>query len=345
MELPEFFGLDLGDHSVKIAQVKRKGNGADLQKVGAVALPFGIFENESEDGINQIADTLKKLRQESKITTPNCVAAIPEAPIFSRLLTIPRVDEDKLQETVHWELKPLIPVSLDEVDIAFLEVGQSNQSGQEMVDIYAVASPKNIVEKYKNVLSRAGYNLIALETESLSNARNIAFNYANEGNAMIVDFGSNSTDVILSRDGVPIFTQTIGTGSDALTKAIASDYGIAENQAEEYKKAYGILFDQGEGKIAKSIEPIMQIIVGEMKRILTYLQQRLTSSQSTSMYILGEGANLPGLPQYLGQQLSLEVILVDPATKLSVSREAKDKLEQLNASGFSVAIGLGLKEY
>jgi type IV pilus assembly protein PilM len=345
MDLPDFFGIDIGDHSIKVAQVKRKGaDKAELQKLGAVITNVGLLEDESDQGTENLAKSLKEAKQAADISTNNCVAAIPESPLFSRLLSIPKVDDDKIEETVHWELKPLIPVPLDDVDIAFLEIGETVQNGQTMLDIYAVASPKKIVERYKQVCALAGLNLIAVETESLSNTRTVSFNYGLQKSAMIVDFGSHNTDVVLARDGVPIFAQTISTGSDSLTKAIAADYGITEQQAEQYKKAYGMRFDQGEGKIAKSIEPIMQLIISEMSRTLTYLKQRVGESQTAKMFMVGEAAKLPGLPDYLKQQLGLETLLVDPIAKLELSGGLKSKLEQANTLGYSVAIGLGLKD-
>ncbi len=346
MELPDFFGLDIGDHSVKFAEVKRKGsNSADLLKLGSGDIPFSIFDSDSEEGYEQLGLRLREIKKELGIQTPNCVAAIPESPIFSRLLTIPKVEEDKIEETVHWELKPLIPVPIEEVDIAFLEVAEVEKAGQKFVDIYAVASPKKIVEKYQMICEKAGFNLIALETESLANTRVVSFNKGVENSAMVVDFGSHGTDVILSRDGVPVFAQTIGTGSDALTKAISSDYGINETQAEQYKKAYGLKFELGEGKIAKSLDPIMQIITGEMTRTLTYLQQRIgQSQQGTKMFLVGEGSQLPGLQEYLKEKLQLDSELVDPVAKMSVSKDAKSKLDQIGSAGFSVALGLGLKD-
>lgn len=346
MDLPDFFGIDIGDHSAKLAQLKLRGDGqADFQRVGFASLPFGFLDNDSDEGLKKLASELKSAKEAAEIGTNNCVAAIPEAPIFSRLLTIPKVEADKVEETVHWELKPLIPVPLEQVDIAFLEVVEFEQAGQSLIDIYAVASPKQIVEKFKQICTFAGFNLIALETESLANTRAVSFSYGIQANAIIVDFGSLGTDVILAREGVPVFAQTIGSGSDALTKAIAADYSITEQQAEQYKKAYGMRYDQGEGKIAKSIEPIMQLIVSEINRTITYLKQRMGDTQTTSIYFVGEGSNLPGLAEYIQQQLNMGAVMVDPIGKITTNDKIKEYMNQhSNPAGYSVAIGLGLKD-
>lgn len=344
MDLPDFFGLDLGNHSIKVAQVKRSANKASLEKIGSINTEVSLLQDDSEEGIQKLANQVKQARESAGITTSNCVAALPESPIFSRQLTIPQVEEDKLKDAVHWELKPLIPVALEEVDIAFLEIGEKDVKGEKMVDVYVVAAPKTLTEKYKKIAELAGINLIALETESLANSRTVSFNYPEEADVMISDFGANGTDMILAKSGIPIFAQTISTGSDAFTKAIAADYGLDMAQAEKYKRAFGIEFDKGDGKIAKSIEPMMQIIINEMSRTLTYLKQRVGDAGAAKVYLCGDGAQLPGLDAYFKSKLGLESVVINPMAKIDMAGSVQKEVSQLQISGFSVAIGLGLKD-
>jgi type IV pilus assembly protein PilM len=345
MNIPDYFALDIGNHSLKMVQIKRKSEkSAVLETVASASSTVNFLENESIDATKKLAEQINQLRESAGVNTNNCVAAVPETPLFSRLLTIPKVDEDKLQETVHWELKPLIPVPLEEVDVAFLEIYEKEVNGQKMVDVYVVAAPKLLTDKFKRLADVANLNLLALETESLANTRAVTYNYETPRDIMICDFGAFSTDLTLSRQGVPVFTQSIGTGSDAFTKAIAADYGLDLEQAEKYKRTFGLNFNEGEGKVARSIEPVMQIILGEMSRTLTYFKEKVLESSIENIYLCGEAAKLPGLSQYFDQHLSLKTILVDPTTKLEVSPNAKKELEQLSSVGFSVAIGLGLKD-
>jgi cell division ATPase FtsA len=57
-----------------------------------------------------------------------------------------------------------------------------------------------------------------VETESLANTRTVAFNMPSSGDMMVSDFGANGTDLVVARNGVPVFAQSISTGSDAFTK-------------------------------------------------------------------------------------------------------------------------------
>lgn len=344
MDIPDFFAIDIGNHSVKVAQVRREGDKAKLLHVGSIDSTGNLLDNASEEGMKKLADQLRQVKTAAGIKTDNCVTSVPESPIFSRLLSIPKVENEKLEEAVHWELKPLIPVPIEEVDVAFLEIGEKKNNDQVYVDMYVVAAPKTLTNRYKRMAELAGLNLMALETESLSNTRAVTYNHPTERDIMIFDFGAYSTDLIISRDGVPVFAQSISTGSDALTKAIAADYGLDITEAEKYKRAYGIDFKAGDGKVAKSIEPIMQIIINEMSRTFTYFKEKVGDTAANKIYLCGEAAKLPGLAEYFTDRFGLTSILVDPVARIEVDSGVRKELEQLSPVGFSVAIGLALKD-
>lgn len=343
--IPDFFAIDIGNHSIKVAQAKKERNGTyKLLHVGETLCEINMLESPGDDQLKDLAQQVKKAKDAAGIRTNNCVAAVPETPIFSRLLSIPQVEDAEIEEAVHWELKPLIPVPIEDVDVAFMEIGQNKKGEQLYTDIYVVAAPKSLTMRYKRMAQFAGLNLLALETESLANTRNVTTNQPTESDILIFDFGAYSTDLIIARNGVPVFAQSMSTGSDALTKAVAADYGLTLPEAEKYKRAYGIDPSLGEGKVARSIEPIMQIIINEMSRTFTYFKEKIGETGANKIYLCGEGAKLIGLPAYFTQKFGLTAVLVDPVARLVVDSSVRAELERVSAVGFSVAIGLAIKD-
>ena len=345
MELPDFFGIDVGGQSIKVAEAKRSGKKAKLQHIAKVDTPEGLIENESEEGMKEMGDKIIEAKEAAGIKTKNCVAAVPESAVFSRLLTIPKVAPDQIEQTVHWEIKPMIPVGLSEVDVAFLDIGEKEVGGSTLIDMYVVAAPKTLTDRYKKITSEVGLDLIALETEALAITRSVMFSKPDlVGDVVVIDFGGNGTNIILARDGVVVFSQTSSTGSNAFTKAISSDYGIDDREAEKYKRAYGLKFDDGDGKIAKSIEPIMQIMMTDIIRTLNYFRERVGGKLADTIFLTGDGANLPGLPGYLKNKLNMEAEIVDAFSGFNIDGGIKGEIEGGQSAGFSVALGLAIKE-
>lgn len=347
-DLPPFFGLNIGKDKIKIAEVDLvNDNRGKLKAIGGVPSSVSLVSNESEEGATELANEIAKCTKFAGVSTRNCVVAISELSVFSRLLTLPKVADDEIEESIHYALKPLIPVPIDTVNVTFMMVDEVKNPSGDMVNWYAVAAPKPLVERYTKIIEKAGLTLLAIETESLSITRMVFFTHKIPvgKNVMIIDIGAETTNMIIARNSAVIFSQSISTGSNSMTKIIASDFGIDEDQAEKYKVAYGLDFTAGDGKIAKSIEPIVQIILGETSRTLTYLRERIVGEGITSIYLTGGGAGLKGLDAYIKEKLAIDTIITNTLNDIEVDQKLLERVKNSGGKEFNVAIGLALKTY
>lgn len=344
MKLPEFFGLDIGNHSIKVAQVAYKSaDKAELIALGHVESSVGVFDLNDQANIDQIAEQIKQIRQSARISTKQVVAALPEGPIFTRLVTLPDVSEKELEEAVFYEAQQYLPVAISDVQLEYIPISTVNLEGKKMLNALLVAAPKKLASQYIQIIEKAGLELIALETETIATARAVTFANQFDSSILVLDFGANGTDIGVIKNKSLIFSQSLGTGSDALTKAIAADFSLDLHQAEEYKRAYGLDETAGGGKIANSISPIMQIIINEINKTINYFRAHLQESTPKKIFVVGDGAKLPGLAAYLGKFLGIECQLLDPVSQLEVSSGIKAEVAQLSTIGFTVAVGLALK--
>src|SRR5690606_15838390 len=147
---------------------------------------------------------------------------------FTQLITVPKVEDEKLEELIHWEAKKYVPIPIDEVRVDWVYLGERVISGQINTDIFLIAAPNNLVERYIKVLQFAGFEPIGIETESIATTRalwwpvqmNIGGNLqVDSPSVMTLDFGANSTDLSVVQRGSLLFSQSLVTGSDALTEA------------------------------------------------------------------------------------------------------------------------------
>ncbi len=344
MQLPDFFGLDIGNSSIKVAEIDRKSpDHAKLVAFSSIPTPPGLINSEDKMAKDRLAGKIKDLLSSSKIKTRKCVAALPEASIFTRLITVPEVDEAKLEELIYWEARQYIPLPLAEVQLDYIPVATKENQGKSMTQLLLVAAPKNLVNRYIETSEMAGLELLALETETIATSRAVTFATGATDPIMVLDFGSNGTDMSVITGGKMIFSQSLSTGSDAMTKAIASDFNLELSQAEQYKVAYGLDKTQAEGKIYKSIEPIIQIIADEVNRTLNFFRTQLTDTVPKMIYMVGDGAKLKGLDQYLSVKTGVTASIINPTEKIEIPKNVLPEVQQQSMVGFTVAIGLGLK--
>lgn len=338
--LPQKFGIDFGNHTIKVVELA--GNlteEASLVSFGSHSTPFGVVTNENSEYIDQLAQALRDAVKDAGIKTKYAVSSIPESAIFTRLIDTPRVPDKELPDVVYWEAKQYLPVPIDEVQLDYLIINEKEESND--LKILVVAAPKNLVNIYVTVIKKAGFEPVALETEAVAVARAVSYKSGLE-NAFIIDMGAQSTDISIINNSRPAFSQSISTGSDALTKSIAADFGFEYVQAEEYKRNYGLDKTQLEGKIYNSLKPVMDLITSEVQKAAEFYRSKNPVGFPSKVVIIGDGAMLPGLVVYFAENLSMEVLLGNPWENIKMNKTQAQALAK-GAPGYSVAVGLALK--
>lgn len=339
-KLPQKFAIDFGNHSIKVIELTGDLiSTPTLVSFGSHSTPYGVISNENEEYTNKLVQALKDAVNDAGIKTKYAVAAIPESAVFSRLIDTPKVPENELADVVYWEAKQYLPIPVDEVQLDYLIV--SNEDNASSIKMLIVAAPKNLVNIYVGIIKKAGYEPVALETEAVATARAMSFK-ADLNTALIVDMGAQSTDISIVKNSRPVFSQSISTGSDAITKSIAADFNFEYIQAEEYKRNYGLDKTQLEGKIYNSIKPVMDLIASEIQQAVEFYKSKNPIDFPSKVVLVGDGALLPGLVVYYAETLMMEVQLGNPWQNITMNKTQAQSLAK-GSPGYAVAVGLALK--
>ncbi len=337
----EYFGLDFGHATLKAIELRRNGKIHELVTFGSVPTPPGALGSENDDQKNNLVKAIKLLVKDLNLKTKKVVISIPEAFVSSRLIQVPYVDEAQLDEAIHWQAKQYIPVPLDEVNMSYRRIGESyTADGVKQWNIFLVAVSKLLIEYYITLLKRAGLEPLAIETQGAALARSISKN-GDKTASLILDVGYDTATIAIIKNLELIYSQSVPTGSNALTKAIAQDFSLEYGQAEEYKKSYGLDESQLDGRIYRSLKPVVDAIVSEVTRAIDYFKINSSENMPTKIILVGEGSYLPGLVIYLTQILGLEIQLGNPWIGVKVNEQGK--LPPLSPA-YAVALGLAMKD-
>src|SRR3990167_4116968 len=120
MNLPEFIGLDIGNHSIKIAQVT-PGSKPVLKAIGHIETDLGLIGIEDDAGKNAIADKIKQVKEASGITTKNVIAALPDLP------------EDQIEQSLFYEARQYLPIPTSDVQLDYLKIAKKTVDNKNLV--------------------------------------------------------------------------------------------------------------------------------------------------------------------------------------------------------------------
>ena len=348
----DFFGLDIGSNSLKVVELARKDGRYYLKTFGYHPTPTGAIFSESDVDQKELSKNIREIVEESRVESRRVVTAFPESLVFTRVIEVPAVSEEELAHAIEWQAEQYIPMPLSEIRLSWMVLDQelldqslkSKDTKKPKIKVLLVAAPNALIERYLRIMKEAGLNPIAFETEIVAITRSLTSGQDVAPTTLLMSIGASTTDLAVVNQGVIQFTRSIGTGGTALARAISQELGFDMNQAEEYKKAYGLLEDQLEGKIMQVIRPVFDVIISEVERAIMYFQSHNPNTTVKRVVLTGGTSQLPGLVVFLATTLGLEVQIGNPWESVMIPDQYKTKTSQMeNQVAFAVAAGLGMR--
>jgi type IV pilus assembly protein PilM len=334
-------GIDVGSHSIKVIEIGSDKNGSVLLAGGIILTPPKVLGSGAVSDLETLASSIRKLIHDAGIKTKSVHVALPEAQVFTRVIEVPQLSHQELTSAIKWEAEQYIPLPLDQVIMDFSILREAKDTGTNTMQVLLVAAPKVLVDKYINFLEIAGLGVVSIETEIISACRALSRSVATVKTAMVVSLGAQTTDLAILRGGVITFTRSISAGGESLSRALVQGLGFHQNQAEEFKKTYGLDRRHLEGKIVEAVRPIMDTIVSEIKRAVAFYQEKYHNERVDEVILSGGTARLPGMVVYMAEQIGIEAQLANPW--VGIRMDPRFAALQNEGAVFSVAVGLALK--
>lgn len=341
--MKSILGLDIGSHSIKLIEIGHAGNIKTLFAAGNIPTPPKALTSSLEADHRAVAQSIRQLMKETGAKSNSVSIALPESQVFTRVIEMPALSSRELTSAISWEAEQYIPLPLDQVNLDYSILRDAKSTGTDKMDVLLVACPKALLEKYLSIVEYAELVPVAAETEIIATARALARSVATiKGGVLLVSLGAQTTDLAILRGGVLAFTRSISAGGEALSRALVSGLDFNPNQAEEFKRTYGLEKDKLQGKIVTAVKPIMDTIVGEMKRALAFYSEKHKDERIETILLSGGTAKLPGMVVYIAQNVGMEAQLANPW--VGINKDDRFKVLENEGPTFTVAAGLSLRE-
>lgn len=338
----QYFGLEFGSSSIKVAQVNVTGPRAFvINAIGSGPNTAGSLDFSDSAITQKIAASLKKVIAESGIKEKRVVVAIPESHVFSRIIEMPPMSEAELTSAISWEAEQFVPIPIADVELDYSIVDSGNSNKDKKMLVYMVAAPKKKLQSMVDFLINVGLDPIAVESEMVALARSLSYLPAS-GPTLILSLGALSSLIGILKDSSLLFSYVSQVGGVALTRGLAQSLTLPLPQAEEYKKTYGVDPNQLEGKVRKGLLLGLNQIVDEMRKAMEYYAS--THNERVNRILLTSGgAYLPGLVGYLTEEFGgVEVVVADP---MSVGKAARGVVIPRERAHLAVALGLAQRTF
>ncbi len=335
-------GIDLSDNHIKVVQLKPLGRGNfELEAGGIGEMPKVSFLSNDESEWLKVAEALKRVLAEAKVTTKEAIFALPEASVFFTTLEVPLVPEEKISEVITLEARRYIPFPIAEVELDW-QILETNPKSKK-IKLFLAAALKKTVDKYRRIAALAGIELKVLEVQVLALERSlIPENFAEP--VLIVEWGDSNVNLIVTEKGMPQFGKRLDFGSRVLTDELSKLFKVNLEKAQGMKEKASLSDIITPGMtLQMALQKHLDSLVFAINQAVTIFNEK--SKNKVGIVLLsGGGSLLKGLPEYLQTNLKdLKVHLANPWQNIEIDPQLKLKLQQ-TAPQFSVVVGLAKRD-
>jgi type IV pilus assembly protein PilM len=342
----QLVGVDIGSHSIKVAEIDDTTRGMVLKNFGTIGLPQDAIVEGSIKEMEIVSAALKNLLQNLKIKNKNVAVSVSGYSVIVKKITIPRKEERDLEGSIQSEAEQYIPFDINDVNLDYQILysgGEEEEEGKESyMDVLLVAAKKDIVEEYISLLHLTELNpaILDIDAFALQNTFEIS-DHEQSGCHALVHIGAQHLTINVIKDGISIFTRDSSYGGSQVTGEIQKKLNISYQEAERIKLGAKPIGAQQGPTIEETFTSTVTRWGQEIKRALDFVTTTFTDIKVDDILLSGGSSLIPGFTKYLGLETGLKIDTLNPFANMEI-REKSFDIGYLNYSAPIAVISIGL---
>src|SRR3984957_14792078 len=169
-------GLDIGSSSVKIAQLKQLKSGFALTAFDSAPLPPEAIVDGALMNSAAIVAVIQELVQKNRLKNRDVAIGVSGHSVIIKKISLPRMTQDELDESIQWEAEQYIPFDVKDVNID-TQILSDRQDGSGQMDVLLVAAKKDMINDFTAVVSEAGLTPIVVDVDAFAVQNMFETNY------------------------------------------------------------------------------------------------------------------------------------------------------------------------
>ncbi len=337
-------GLDIGSRSIKAAEITETKRGLALKRFGIVDIAHGAIEEGTINDAETVAESIKQLFKSYNIKESNVAVSIGGYSVIVKKISVQTMDEEKLQETIHFEAEQYIPFDISDVNLDFQILGESESNPGQM-NVFLVAAKKEMVNDYINLVNLAGLNPCIVDVEAFALQNTFEANYDLQSeNTALIDIGASKTSLNILKGNSSLFMRDVSLGCGQINQKIMSLIECSFEEAEQLK--YG---DKPDKLTAEDLKGIISSVVAdwctEIRRALDFFYSTYPEDQIKRIILSGGGANIEEFRELLATEASAEVESINPFKNFEIDQKIFDDafIKQIRPQA-AISMGLAMRK-
>lgn len=339
-------GLDIGAHSIKVCELGGGLGKLKLDKFAVLTLSEAALIEDEVQKPSELTEAIVNAFSQANIKSKIVCMGLFGPNTMTKRLNVPEGSREEIEDHILWEAEQYITFGADDSQIDFHILGDNEGGGKDAL----VAAVKNeVVEGFQDLLKPAKLSakIVDLNVIALSNLfEEVAGDNIEEYSqgTLLIDFGAQSTKIIVYKRGGPIFTKEIPIGGGLITEEIQRQMGVSYEEAEDLKTTTDENGNLPE-EILNIINTLVDQHVAEVRKNINFYVTQGSAEKVSYCFVTGGSSLLPGLVDKLAVVSGIPVERLDIFSAIKVDeKKVGMSLEQLSAVAPTV-IGLAMRKF
>ena len=341
----QLVGLDIGSSQIKVAVLKDTGKGYMLQKLGVTAVPAGVIEEGRIMDPDAVAEIIRKLFRTHGIKHKNVAISTGGYSVVIKTIVVPTTSEKELVTSIRTEAEQYIPYDIDDVNLDFQILGSSEFSDDQM-NVLLVAVKKDLVAEYIDLINQAGLNpcIIDVDSFALQNLYETIYKPVEEELVLLVDVGASKTSLNILKGEHSLMMRDNASGTGQIRDDIMAEIGCTPDRADAILKG-GAVAEMPMARLKEICLDSIHMWCSEIQAIVKTHMSKSNDGDIDKVIVSGGGAFVEGFTEFLAEELSAPVSIIDPFQGISVDPKAfpPSLLDGICAQA-PIAMGLSLRK-
>jgi type IV pilus assembly protein PilM len=313
----ELVAVELGHEYIKILA----GSKNKVKCCGTIKTPEEAFDKENIVNVQKLSKAIAGFLKERNINTKRISFTVHGQDIVVRHMETPIMDNKGILKSLQWEIAQYLP-----------EEGRNYYNDYEIIDkiitkekkvynVMVVSVPKEKIDKYVALANKLRMNLSAIDIapNNVSRVfRNVHKLKKRMDSIGIMQIGLYNSNFTILEKGRLFIQRDIPFGVNNVSEEM---FPFGKSRPEESAKNFLRVFNfygEEENTVDSKIKHLFDEAFYSFDTIIQYYSTGKTNKALDMIYIIGEGAEIKGLDDYVQNHFSADVEIVEASEEIGI---------------------------
>ena len=336
--------LDIGSQSIKIIEATGKEI-KKIKKIGIELLPEDSISYDENKKTQMLIEVIKSITKRLHITKLKRISIkIDSRDIITSKLNLD-ISEISIEESVYNISEQYIDGSIEEYYYDFRILNP--EMNKEITDVLFVATRKETLNNYIDIIKECGYKIGVAEIDFLSVLNSFYYNYGKTQNiTCLVNMGFTSSQIILLDEYC--FSREIPVGGNQLTQSLASSLEISEIEAEKIKLSISNKKTLLNEQTDLIFSDFINNFISELGMTINFFLQSEDNTKNyetvSNIFLTGGSCRTLGLAKKILESFECPTTILNPFKNFNMSDKIFSEVAA-SAHVYGTAVGLSLRKF